>query len=73
MYSGLIYTVGNRVPVHAFFGEANGFVVHRPCFERGVVQQSLVVTLDVELEVQRLDESLWASHLIRTSIRVPIS
>jgi len=52
------YTVGNRVPVDALLGETDGFVVHRPRFEGGVVQQALVVTLDVELEVQRLDESL---------------
>ena len=52
------HAVGNRVPIHTSFGEPDGFVVHRAGFERGVVQQTLVVTLDVELEVQRLDESL---------------
>ncbi len=56
------YSVGNRIPVHAFFGEADGFVVHSTGFERGVVQQALVVTLDVELEVQCLDESLCVGH-----------
>ena len=56
------HAVGNRVPVHALFGKADGFVVHRARFERGVVQQALVVTLNVELEVQRLDESLFVGH-----------
>lgn len=45
------HAVVNPVPVHALLGEADGFVVHRAGFERGVVQQVLVVTLDVELEV----------------------
>jgi len=52
------HTVGDRVPAHAFFGESDGFVVHRAGFERGAVQQALVVTLDVQLEIQRLDENL---------------
>ena len=56
------HAVGNRVPIHVPFGEADGFVVHRPRFEGGVVQQALVVTLDVKLEVQRLDESLCVGH-----------
>ena len=56
------HAVGDGVPVHAFFGETDGFVVHRAGFETGVVQQALVVTLDVELEDQRLDESLFGGH-----------
>gem|GEM_PF-5105145 len=56
------YSVGDVVPVNAFFGETDGFVVHRAGFECGVVQQTLVVTLNVELEVQRLDESLCVGH-----------
>ncbi len=56
------YSVGDGVPVNALLGETDGFVVHRPRFEGGVVQQALVVTLDVKLEVQRLDESLCVGH-----------
>jgi len=52
------YAVGNVVPIHTFLGESDSLVVYRPRFEGGVVQQALIVALDVELEVQRLDESL---------------
>jgi hypothetical protein len=52
------HTVRNHVPVHAFFAEVDGFVVHRAGFKCGVVQQALVISLDVKLEVQCLDEGL---------------
>ena len=56
------HAVGDVVPIHTLLGEADGFVVRPPRFERGGVQQTLVVTLDVELEIQGLYQSPLVCH-----------
>jgi len=58
------------VPNHALLGETDSFVVRPPRFERSVFQNTLVVTPDVQLKIQRLHESLSVGYSLQSGIAV---